>query len=62
MSFEDGFPQLYHYRILTMGVGGSGMDKFRKFEKAVKEDQILDFLKRNLKVCNIHYYYHYYSI
>lgn len=45
-----------------MGVGGSGMDKFRKFEKAVKEDQILDFLKRNLKVCNIHYYYHYYSI
>ena len=49
-TFEHGFPQLYHYRIIELGTISTGETKFQKIQKALNDDMILDHVKRNLVV------------
>ena len=41
---------LYHYRIIELDAISTGEAKFAKFEKALRQDGILDHVKRNLVV------------
>ena len=49
-TFEHGLPMLYHYRLIELDAISTGAAKFEKFEKALHEDGILDYVKRNLVV------------
>ena len=49
-TFEHGLPMLYHYRLIELDAISTGAAKFEKFEKALYEDGILDYVKRNLVV------------
>ena len=49
-TFEHGFPMLYHYRIIEIDTISTGEAKLEKLEKALREDMILDHVKRNLVV------------
>ena len=49
-TFEHGFPMLYHYKLIELDAISTGAAKFEKFEKALQDDGILDYVKRNLVV------------
>ena len=51
MTFEGPQPQLYYYKMITLNSDeGTGEAKFLAFEKELKKDNLLDYMKKNLKV------------
>ena len=56
MSFEanpktsEYFPQMYYYKMLPLGTSGTGEAKALAFEKQLREDGILEYVQKNVKV------------